>query len=172
MTTELQRVRAAALQLAQVRETTHFRMPAFTVAGRSFASLKDERLQLRLAEQDVETLLAQQSGAERISTARAVIGASVPVADLGDAVLLEWLGRSWRHRAPAALGKPEDAPRAVGSLPDLPAPAQRALAASGVTSLADVCARSRAELLALHGVGPKAIRVLQEAIDGAGLRWQ
>src|SRR5699024_4340429 len=137
---------------------------------------------LRLAEQDVETLLAQQSGAERISTARAVIGASVPVADLGDAALLEWLWRSWQHRAPAALRKPDDAPHAVGSqpdalgsvgsLPDLPAPAQRALAAEGVTSLADVCARSRAELLALHGVGPKAIRLLQEAVDGAGLRWQ
>ncbi|PAP75080.1 hypothetical protein BSZ37_00745 [Rubrivirga marina] len=51
-------------------------------------------------------------------------------------------------------------------------PALRALTAAGVTTLSQVAARSDADLLALHGVGPKAVRVLRAAlaeIEGAGL---
>jgi hypothetical protein len=42
-------------------------------------------------------------------------------------------------------------------------PALRALLEAGYTSLEQVTAASAAELLALHGVGPKAIRLLREA---------
>ena len=48
-------------------------------------------------------------------------------------------------------------------------PARRALAAAGITRLEQVAGRSEAELLALHGFGPKAIRVLREALAGRGL---
>ncbi|MFI9007835.1 DNA-binding protein [Actinosynnema sp. NPDC053489] len=52
--------------------------------------------------------------------------------------------------------------------PDLPAgigrPATRALAATGVTTLDQVARLGDAELPALHGVGPKAVRVLREAL--------
>ena len=43
-------------------------------------------------------------------------------------------------------------------------PALRALSAAGVTRLIQVAARSDADLLALHGVGPKAVRVLRSAL--------
>lgn len=43
-------------------------------------------------------------------------------------------------------------------------PATRALADAGVTTLAQVAAVPREELLSLHGVGPKAVRVLDEAL--------
>ena len=45
------------------------------------------------------------------------------------------------------------------------APATRALASVGVTRLEQLAGRSEAELLALHGVGPKAIRILREALQ-------
>ena len=48
-------------------------------------------------------------------------------------------------------------------LPAIGAPATRALAAIGVTKLSQLEGRSEAELLALHGFGPKALRLLREA---------
>ena len=51
------------------------------------------------------------------------------------------------------------------ALPKIGAPATRALAAAGVTSLADVRRSSLDDMAALHGVGPKAIRLLREALD-------
>ena len=47
-------------------------------------------------------------------------------------------------------------PTAVGG------PARRALEAAGYRTIEDLDATSQRELLALHGVGPRAIRILQE----------
>ena len=56
---------------------------------------------------------------------------------------------------------------------DLPAgigaPATRALLGAGYTQLAQLAAVPVAELRALHGVGPKALRLLQEALAAEGL---
>ena len=54
-------------------------------------------------------------------------------------------------------------------LPKIGAPATRALAAIGVTTLEDVSWCREAELLALHGFGPKAMRILHEALTAHGL---
>jgi hypothetical protein len=48
-------------------------------------------------------------------------------------------------------------------------PAQRALAAAGLTTLEDVVAAGRRAVAELHGMGPKALRVLDEAVVDAGL---
>ncbi len=48
-------------------------------------------------------------------------------------------------------------------------PALRALAAAGITTLEGVAERSEAELLKLHGFGPKSIRVLRPALEEIGL---
>jgi predicted flap endonuclease-1-like 5' DNA nuclease len=57
--------------------------------------------------------------------------------------------------------------------PDFPTgigrPAQRALAAAGYTRLEQLTTVSETELLKLHGVGPKAIRVLGDALQSHGL---
>jgi len=53
--------------------------------------------------------------------------------------------------------------------PGLSQPALRALALAGHTCLADLARVSEAELLALHGVGPKAIRILRPALAERGL---
>lgn len=48
-------------------------------------------------------------------------------------------------------------PRGIGQ------PATRALNGEGIESLEQAAAYTEVQLLALHGVGPKAIRVLREA---------
>ena len=60
-------------------------------------------------------------------------------------------------------------------LPDLPpgigAPATRALAAAGITRLVQLTSLSEVELLKLHGVGPKAVRLLREALSKRRLKF-
>jgi predicted flap endonuclease-1-like 5' DNA nuclease len=56
------------------------------------------------------------------------------------------------------------------SLPKIGAPATGALNAAGYTRLDQLADASRAELGALHGVGPKAIRILEESLEEHGLR--
>ena len=51
----------------------------------------------------------------------------------------------------------------------LPAPARRALERAELESLEEVAAFPRAELAALHGMGPKALRTLDDALAAAGL---
>lgn len=48
--------------------------------------------------------------------------------------------------------------------PKIGAPATRALIAAGYQRLEQLTQVSEAELLQLHGVGPKAIRILREAL--------
>ena len=62
-----------------------------------------------------------------------------------------------------------DAPEPAGDLPRLGRPANGALKPAGVTSLAQVVAHGRSELLAIHGIGPKAMRLLEGALREHGL---
>lgn len=50
-----------------------------------------------------------------------------------------------------------------------PRPAQRALASGGYTRLEQLDGVSVAELLKLHGMGPKGIRILREALAEQGM---
>ena len=60
--------------------------------------------------------------------------------------------------------------RPVGDLPDsIGKTAARELSLHGITSLKEVAAHSRKELLAIHGVGPKAIAILGETLRAKGL---
>jgi predicted flap endonuclease-1-like 5' DNA nuclease len=54
-------------------------------------------------------------------------------------------------------------------LPKIGQPAMRALAQIGRVRLDQVATMSEHELLALHGVGPKAVRILREALVERGL---
>lgn len=56
-------------------------------------------------------------------------------------------------------------------LPNIGNPARGALATIGITRLDHVAARSERELLALHGFGPKALRILREALETRGWRF-
>ena len=60
--------------------------------------------------------------------------------------------------------------RPAGDLPnEIGKTAAREFSLNGITSLEQVARRSREELLAIHGVGPKAIRILEAALAAEGL---
>lgn len=46
--------------------------------------------------------------------------------------------------------------------------ARRELALNGITTYAELATRSRRELLAIHGVGPKAVRILTDELTERG----
>ncbi len=54
-------------------------------------------------------------------------------------------------------------PTGPSDLPNIGRPAITALAQIGVRNMADLTGRSAEELLALHGFGPRALRILREA---------
>lgn len=60
-------------------------------------------------------------------------------------------------------------PAQIGDLPPIGRPANSALIEAGVTTLKQVAAYSRNDLLAMHGVGPKAVRILAVALAEQGL---
>ena len=62
-----------------------------------------------------------------------------------------------------------DVPAQVGDLPPLGRPANSALLQAGIASLTAVASLGRRELLAMHGIGPKAVRILEAAAAERGL---
>jgi hypothetical protein len=54
-------------------------------------------------------------------------------------------------------------------LPKLAAPAQRALAGAGITSLEQLSKMSEADIKKLHGIGPNALKSLRDALRGNGM---
>jgi hypothetical protein len=60
--------------------------------------------------------------------------------------------------------------RPVGDLPnEIGRTAARELSLNGITTLLQVADHSKKELLAIHGVGPKAIGILGDALADRGL---
>jgi hypothetical protein len=59
----------------------------------------------------------------------------------------------------------------VTALPRIGRPATRALELAGITTLEAVAERSERELLALHGFGPKAIRLLKAELEAHDLQF-
>lgn len=55
-----------------------------------------------------------------------------------------------------------DLPRSIGQ------PATRALASIGITRLEQLTTVTEADLKKLHGMGPKGIRILKEALEAHG----
>lgn len=56
--------------------------------------------------------------------------------------------------------------------PPLPAPARRALSSAGYKRLQDLTGATERDLLGLHGMGPKALRMLREALTLHGLTFK
>ncbi|WP_328338508.1 DNA-binding protein [Micromonospora sp. NBC_00421] len=54
---------------------------------------------------------------------------------------------------------------ALDILPKIGAPATRALTEAGYPTLRDLAGVPRAELAVLHGVGPKALGIIQSALE-------
>ncbi|WBQ06910.1 hypothetical protein [Kribbella sp. CA-293567] len=65
-----------------------------------------------------------------------------------------------------------DAPAQIGDLPPLGRPANSALLLAGITTLEQIATHSRRDLLAIHGVGPKAVQLLEAALTDHGLTFE
>lgn len=63
----------------------------------------------------------------------------------------------------------EEARLTSSPLPRIGAPATRALERLGVTRLDQLSGWTRSQLLATHGVGPKAVALLEQALRARGL---
>ncbi|MEU8299630.1 DNA-binding protein [Micromonospora sp. NPDC048909] len=57
----------------------------------------------------------------------------------------------------------------LDALPKIGAPATRALHAAGYTTLRQLAGIPRSDLAGLHGMGPKALGILQAALEQHGL---
>lgn len=174
MTTEAQ-LRKAALALPEVEEGTHFGMVAFLVRKKGFASVThDGQAQLYLLDEDAEAALSDHPTAERLVRMGTPIGIRVPLAEIDGQALNYLVRRAWFSRAPKRLAAALAETDSASQVDDLPSgigrPATRALAGAGITTLDDVAVRSEQELLALHGVGPKAVRILVAALEERSLR--
>ena len=64
-----------------------------------------------------------------------------------------------------------DVPEQIGDLPKIGRPANSALQVQNIKTLAEVAAFGKKRLLALHGVGPKAVRILGDALAERGIDW-
>ncbi|MBL8089979.1 MAG: DUF1801 domain-containing protein [Anaerolineales bacterium] len=63
-------------------------------------------------------------------------------------------------------------PTQKSDFPKIGSPATRALEAEGYTQLKQLTKLSEAELLQMHGVGPKAVRILKETMKAQGLSFK
>lgn len=170
MTTKAQ-LRKAALACPEAEEGTHFGMLAYSVRGKGFVSMTaDGWVQLRLPGDRVESVLAEHPVSEPLSRDGGRIGLRIPLAEVNGMVLNALVYAAWRHRAPKRLVTAvESADAFEGGLPKaIGRPATRALHLAGVTTLDQVAKRTEAELLALHGIGPKAIRILNATLAEHG----
>ncbi len=176
LVTTFAQLRKAALSLPETAEEG--RRPgtvAFTVHGEQFASTgRDEDAQLYLAEADADEVLAAHPSAERLTRDGQPVGVRIPLRDINGQQLNHWVRRAWLSRAPKRLVEQAAAAdtAAAGGVGDLPKsigrPATQALAFAGITTLAQVAELTEAELRAMHGVGPRAVRILREALRANG----
>ncbi|MEO3819619.1 hypothetical protein [Plantactinospora sp. B24E8] len=169
--TTLAQLRTTALSLPETVERGARPGPVtFTVHDREFASVDpDNRVRLHLPAAEADQVRAEHLTGETTAT-----GVRVPLRDINGQQLNHWVRRAWLAHAPeplaarvaatgtAAPGQVGDLPRAIGR------PATRALAGAGISTLAQVADLTAAELAALHGVGPKAVRILREALAATG----
>jgi hypothetical protein len=57
----------------------------------------------------------------------------------------------------------------LDTLPKIGAPATRALNGAGYTSLGQLAGVPRSDLANLHGIGPKALRIIEDELERHGL---
>mgnify|MGYP001348833904 CR=1 FL=1 len=174
--TTMAQLRKAATRLPEVEEATRDGRPTFTVAGTRFASLaQDGSVHLRMSAEHADETLARFGQSRRITRSGKTIGVSVELSDVNGMELNSLVHKAWLSAAPRRLvtaqreadrGEAQAGPDALPS--SIGKPATRALLGAGVKTLADVATRSEAELLALHGVGPKAVKLLAQALVERG----
>ena len=173
MTTQRQ-LRKTALGLLRAQETVDDRgRAAFAVDGRVFAHLEPAQVVfLALPEAEIATMATAHPTAEVVEENGRRTGVRLALSEIDGQKLNQWVRRAWAAQAPTAIAENAAAAASLtaGQVGDLPAAigrtTTRALADLGITSLDRIAAMSDRELLDIHGVGPKAVRLLR-AHDGS-----
>lgn len=174
--TTLSQLRKAALALPEVTEAARSGTVSFSVRGAEFASVTpDGQVWLCLPDDATEAALAAHPTGQRLTRAGGPAGFQAPLADINGKDLNALVAAAWSSQVPrrmaearaaADTGVPppgSDLPPAIGK------PATRALLRAGLTTLAQVASHTEQELLALHGVGPRAVRILTEVLAQEGM---
>ena len=145
---------------------------AWTVRGRQFAALEpDGRAHLRLAPESAARMAGELAAVQTTDD-----GVLVELDAINGMALNHWVHEAWKHVAPGSVGAAADAAsRAATDHRDdfgaIGAPARRALHGHGVADLDALASRPREEVASLHGVGPKAVRLLAAALAERGVDW-
>ena len=63
-------------------------------------------------------------------------------------------------------------PQLDAAFAKLSKPAQRALMSAGIYTAKDLAGNTRAEVKALHGIGPSAFPILEAALKSVGLKFK
>jgi hypothetical protein len=173
--TTVAQLRKAALGFPETTESQHFDAVVFSVRGKAFVSLtKDRIVQLKVPPADADQFLANHpTGAPLHRDGNYRIGVRAPLADINGKTLNALVRAAWTHNAPEHLAAQLEArynEHRHADLPDgLSKPALRALHTVGIDTLEQAAAWSEADLLQLHGLGPRTIRLLREALREQGL---
>ncbi|WP_229051440.1 hypothetical protein [Aeromicrobium sp. Leaf350] len=167
--TSLAHVRTAVTRLDEVEKCADGG-ESYAVAGQTFVTVTADRsgIELSLPGDDARKVTEDIPGASVVEG-----GVLVPLDVMNGMQANAVIGRAWAHRAPGRLTKVSaaaasadgDLPRAIGR------PATSALHGAGISTLAELSTRTESEIADLHGVGPKAMRLLGEALAAADLGW-
>lgn len=148
---------------------------AYTIRGKVFAALTDDGLvELWLPQAEATGVLEAYPSAQVMTDAGRPTGVAVALREVDGQYLWSLTMAAWKHRAPKRLAAMLTQVIETGSHPDSDLPASigkaatRALLIAGLITLDDVATKSQTELAAMHGVGPKAVRILAEAIAERG----
>lgn len=131
---------------------------------------------MRVADQEEKSALLGERGDSPFFTVphfEGWPGLLVRLELIGTPRLREVVTDSWFSVAPVKLAHAHDLELIIaGARTGLPtaigAPATRALQAAGYRDLDDLVDASEETLLAIHGVGPQAARILLEAVQRSG----
>lgn len=173
--TTLAHVRTAVKRLAEVARVDGAGTESWAVDGRTFLVVTADRtaVELVLPADDAEKVTIDVPGASVLVDGDVVAGVRVPLDAVNGMQANAVIGRAWAHRAPvrltdvsaAAAVTDGDLPRSIGR------PATSALHGAGIATLAELSTRRPTEIAALHGMGPRAVGLLREALEAAGLTW-
>lgn len=175
MTTKAQ-LRKTALSLPDAVEDQRDGLLTYTVHGKVFAALTaDKQVALALDEATVRDSLGHWSITRTPGPNGEQNMVSIPLADVNGMELNNLVFKSWLSQAPSDLASTvrtamkSEAPAGPDALPKtIGRPATRALLLAGITTLEQVATHTEAQLLELHGVGPRAVKILREALSATG----
>lgn len=172
--TSLAHVRTAVKRLDEVEKSTEGG-ESYAVDGVVFLEVSAARdaVLLHLAVDDAAKVVLDIPGATQLDGGADGPTVTVPLDVMNGMQANAIIGRAWTHRAPdrltqvgaTASAADGDLPRSIGR------PATSALHGAGIATLAELATRTESEVAALHGVGPKAVRILSEALAARHLEW-